>query len=118
MLTLYLYPRCTTCQKAQKWLNERGVSYSMIDIKKDHPDAETIERIQEKCGFPLKRLFNTSGMLYRQLNLSEKLKNMSESDQLDLLGSDGMLVKRPLLIGEDFALVGFREKEWEAKLNA
>ncbi len=117
MLTFYCYPKCSTCQKAQKWLDERGIFYKMIDIKQDHPDAETIVAIQEKSGFPLKRFFNTSGMLYRQLNLTEKLKNMSESDQLILLGSDGMLVKRPLLIGDDFVLIGFREKEWDAKLQ-
>lgn len=117
MLTLYCYPKCATCQKAKKWLDDRNLAYALIDIKSEHPDEKTIAAIHRKSGLHLRRFFNTSGMLYRELHLTERLPDMSEMEQLALLGSDGMLIKRPLLIGDDFVLVGFREKDWAEKLN-
>ncbi len=117
MLTLYCYPKCATCQKAKKWLDDRNLAYALIDIKSEHPDEKAIATIHRKSGLPLRRFFNTSGMLYRELHLTERLPDMSEMEQLALLGSDGMLIKRPLLIGDDFVLVGFREKDWAEKLN-
>ena len=116
MLTVYCYSRCTTCQKALKWLDEKGISYKLIDIKADHPDEETLRKYHALSGLPLKRFFNTSGIPYRELGLTIKLPEMSEDGQFALLASDGMLVKRPLLIGDDFVLTGFRENEWAEKL--
>ena len=116
-MDVYYYAKCTTCQKALKWLDEKGVPYRAIDIKSGHPDAETLRALWQKSGLPLKRFFNTSGMQYRALNLSARLPSMSEEEQLALLGSDGMLVKRPLLVGKDFVLPGFREADWAAKLR-
>ena len=113
---IYCYDRCTTCQKALKWLDAHGVIYTKIDIKGDHPDAETLRSLWKKSGLPLRRFFNTSGMQYRNMDLSKKLPDMSEDDQLRLLASDGMLVKRPLLVGKDFVLAGFKQAEWEEKL--
>ena len=110
------YPKCTTCAKAQKWLEEKGVAHTVRDIKADHPTFDELRTWHEKSGLPLKRFFNTSGMLYRDLGLKDKLPGMSEEEQLALLSSDGMLVKRPLLITDKTALPGFREKEWEAAL--
>lgn len=110
------YPRCTTCQKARTWLNEKGVSYDFRDIKQDNPSKEELRHWQSVSGLPLRRFFNTSGMLYRTLNLKERLSHMSDEEQLSLLSSDGMLVKRPLVVGEDFVLVGFEQSEWEKKL--
>ena len=110
------YPKCSTCMKAKKWLEEKGVEYELRDIKADNPTEEELKTWWEKSGLPLKRFFNTSGMLYKQLNLKDKLKDMSEEEQLKLLATDGMLVKRPLVVGEDFILTGFREKEWEEKI--
>ena len=108
------YPKCSTCQKAKAWLDGRGVSYEARDIKEDRPTLEELREWQRRSGLPLKRFFNTSGMLYRDLGLKDKLPGMSEEEQLALLSSDGMLVKRPLLITDKTALPGFREKEWEA----
>ena len=107
------YPKCTTCQRARKWLDQRGAVYELRDIKADNPSREELERWWRASGLPLKRFFNTSGQQYRALNLKEKLPAMSEEEQLSLLSTDGMLVKLPILVGESFVRVGFREKEWE-----
>lgn len=110
------YPRCSTCQKARKWLDERGVSYEERHIKEANPTAEELLRWQALSGLPMSRFFNTSGQLYRQMALKDKLPGMTEQEMAVLLATDGMLVRRPLLVGEDFALVGFREKEWAQRL--
>ena len=107
------YPRCTTCQKAKRLLDEKGLSYTLRDIKTDNPTAEELSEWQQRSGLPLKRFFNTSGQLYRELELSKKLPDMPEPEQLALLASDGMLVKRPILDTEQTVLVGFREAEWD-----
>ena len=111
------YPKCSTCQKAKTWLQERGVAFDERDIKQDNPTEQELRAWHEKSGLPLKRFFNTSGLQYKALGLKDKLPAMTEDEQYALLATDGMLVKRPLLIGEDFALPGFREKEWLEKLN-
>lgn len=116
MLKVYCYDRCSTCKKALKWLDEKGVQFELLDIKEDHPDEASLKTFYEKSGLPLKRFFNTSGMIYREMELSKKLPDMSEEDQLKLLATDGMLVKRPLVIGDDFVLTGFKEAEWEKVL--
>ena len=116
MLTVYCYSRCTTCQKALKWLDDKGVRYNVIDIKANHPDEAALKKYHAVSGLPLKRFFNTSGIPYRELGLSKKLPEMSEEEQFALLAADGMLVKRPLVIGDDFVLTGFREHEWAEKL--
>ena len=110
------YPKCTTCQKAKKWLEEQGISYEERDIKTENPQKEELKEWYKKSGLPLKRFFNTSGMLYKQMNLKDKLPEMSEEEQLELLATDGMLVKRPLAVKDDMVLVGFKEAEW-AKLT-
>ncbi len=110
------YPKCTTCQKAKKWLDEKGIECEVRDIKNDNPTFEELERWHSLSGQPLKKLFNTSGLLYKSMALKDKLPLMSEKEMLSLLATDGMLVKRPLLVGEDFVLIGFREKEWAEKL--
>lgn len=107
------YPKCTTCRKAKKWLEDHGVSFTDRDIKEDNPSADELKQWHQRSGLPLKRFFNTSGMLYREMGLKDKLGGMSEEEQLELLASDGMLVKRPLLITGEKVLAGFREKEWE-----
>lgn len=107
------YPKCSTCMKAKKWLEERGMEYELRDIKTDNPTAEELKTWWEKSGLPLKRFFNTSGNLYKEMKLKDKLPQMSEEEQIALLSTDGMLVKRPILVGKDTVLVGFREKEWE-----
>ena len=112
MTKVYCYSKCSTCKKALKWLDDKGVKYQLIDIKEEHPDEKTLRSLHKKSGLPLKRFFNTSGMLYRELELSKKLPDMSEDEQFKLLASDGMLVKRPLLITKDRVLTGFKEKEW------
>ena len=111
------YPKCTTCQKALKWLDENGVSYEMRNIKEDNPSFEELSEWYKISGLPLKSFFNTSGLLYKSLSLKDKLPSMSEQEQLSLLSTDGMLVKRPLLIGNDFVLTGFKEAQWEEKLK-
>ena len=116
MIKVYCYDRCSTCKKAIKWLDEKGVKYELIDIKGDNPSEADLRAFHAKSGLPLKRFFNTSGMQYRELELAKKLPNMSEDEQFALLATDGMLVKRPLLIGDDFVLTGFREAKWEGKL--
>ena len=110
------YPKCTTCQKARKWLDANGVAYDERHIKDNNPTADELEAWHKQSGRPLKRFFNTSGLQYKALNLKEKLPAMSEEEQFKLLASDGMLVKRPLLIGDDFVLVGFQEDKWQARL--
>lgn len=110
------YPKCTTCQKAKKWLDNHGVSYEDRHIKENNPTAEELKIWHERSGLPLKRFFNTSGQIYRSMALKDKLPSMSQEEQLTLLATDGMLVKRPLVVGEDFVLVGFKEKEWEEQL--
>ena len=111
------YPKCSTCQKAKAWLDQRGISYDLRDIKLNNPTAEELAAWYQKSGLPLKKFFNTSGLQYKALGLKDKLPEMSEADQLALLTTDGMLVKRPLLVGEDFVLTGFRPAEWETKLG-
>ena len=111
------YPKCTTCQKAKKFLNDRGVSYEERHIKEDNPSADELRAWRQTSGLPLKKFFNTSGMQYRALGLKDKLPAMSEEEQLALLASDGMLVKRPILVGDGFVLTGFRQSEWEEKLS-
>lgn len=107
------YPKCTTCKKARKWLDEQGWEYTSRHIKEENPTAEELKEWHQKSGLPLKRFFNTSGALYREMGLKDKLADMSEEEQYALLATDGMLVKRPLLIGKNFVLTGFKEKEWE-----
>ena len=110
------YPKCSTCKKAEKWLDARGSEYEKRDIKTQNPSADELREWWERSGLPLKRFFNTSGNLYKEMKLKDRLPGMSEEEQIALLATDGMLVKRPLLIGEDFVLAGFRQAEWEAKL--
>ena len=111
-----LYPPCSTCQKAKKWLDSHGISYEERHIKEANPSYEELKAWYTASGLPLKRFFNTSGLLYKSLNLKEKLPNMTEEEQLQLLATDGMLVKRPLIVKEGLILTGFKEKEWEALL--
>ena len=110
------YARCTTCKKAEVWLQEQGVTFEKREIKTENPTRAELELWWKRSGLPLKRFFNTSGLQYKALELSRKLPTMSEDEQLDLLATDGMLVKRPLLVGDDFVLVGFRQAEWEDAL--
>lgn len=109
------YPKCTTCQKAAKWLEEQGIAAEVRDIKQDNPTEQELRAWHKMSGLPLKRFFNTSGLQYKALGLKDKLPQMSEDEQFALLATDGMLVKRPLLVGEDFALPGFKQAEWEEK---
>ena len=117
MLKFICYPKCSTCQKARKWLDDNKIEYEFRDIKLDNPTLDELTEWYKKSGLPLKRFFNTSGLLYKSLDLKNKLLTMSEEEMLNLLATDGMLVKRPLLIGSGFVLVGFKEDEWCAKLN-
>ena len=110
------YPKCTTCQKARKWLDANGVAYDERYIKDNNPTVDELKAWHTQSGLPLKRFFNTSGLQYKALNLKDKLPTMSEEEQFALLASDGMLVKRPLLIGDGFVLVGFQEDAWQARL--
>ena len=113
MIKFICYPKCTTCQKAKKWLDDNKVEYEMRDIKLDKPTLDELTVWYKKSGLPLKRFFNTSGLLYKSLELKNKLPEMTEDDILKLLASDGMLVKRPLLVGDDFVIVGFKEEEYK-----
>ena len=110
------YPKCSTCQKAKAWLQERGVAFDERDIKQDNPTEQELRAWHEKSGLPLKRFFNTSGLQYKALGLKDKLPAMTEDEQYALLATDGMLVKRPLLVGDDFAIPGFREAAWTEAL--
>ena len=112
---LYIcYPKCTTCQKAKKYLDENNIAYTERNIKEENPTYDELKKWHEKSGLPLKKFFNTSGMLYRSLKLAERLPDMPEEEQLRLLASDGMLVKRPIAVTDSAVLVGFKEKEWES----
>lgn len=111
------YPKCSTCQKAKKWLDENRIVYALRDIKTENPTRDELAAWQKRSGLPLKKFFNTSGLLYKSLELKDKLPGMSEDEMLQLLATDGMLVKRPLLIGDDFVLVGFKETEWKSCLK-
>ncbi len=111
------YPKCTTCQKARTWLESNSVAYEERHIKDDHPTEEELRRWHERSGLPLRRFFNTSGLLYRKHQLKDKLPNMTEDEIYALLATDGMLVKRPILIGDDFVLVGFKEADWARALK-
>lgn len=110
------YPRCSTCMKAKKWLEGREMDYEMRDIKGENPSADELRTWWKKSGLPLKRFFNTSGNLYKEMKLKDRLPEMTDEEQLELLGTDGMLVKRPILVDGDTVLVGFKEKEWESTL--
>ena len=111
------YPKCTTCQKARKWLDDHGVPYTFRDIKEENPSEEELRRWHGMSGLPLKRFFNTSGLQYKALDLKNRLPGMTADEQFALLASDGMLVKRPILVSDDFVLTGFREAEYEEKLT-
>lgn len=111
------YPKCSTCQKARKWLEEQGISFDERDIKQNNPTVEELRTWYARSGLPLKRFFNTSGMQYKAMGLKDKLPDMREEEQLALLATDGMLVKRPLLVDEDFVLTGFKQTEWENTLK-
>ena len=115
MLKFICYPKCTTCQKARKWLDDNGIKYEFRDIKLDNPTLDELTGWYKKSGLPLKKFFNTSGLLYKSLDHKNKLPTMTEDEVLKLLASDGMLVKRPLLIGDGFVLVGFKETEWNER---
>ena len=117
MMIFVCYPKCTTCQKAQKWLDENQIAYAFRNIKTDNPTLEELSAWYTASGFPLKKFFNTSGLLYKSMDLKNKLPSMSEEEMLQLLSTDGMLVKRPLVIGDGFVLVGFKEAEWESRLK-
>ena len=117
MLKFICYPKCTTCQKARKWLDENNIEYEFRDIKIDNPSLEELAAWYKLSGLPLRKFFNTSGLQYKSMELKTKLPNMTDEEMLTLLATDGMLVKRPLAIGDDFVLVGFKEAEWEAKLK-
>ena len=115
MIKFICYPKCTTCQRAQKWLNDNNIEYELRDIKLENPTEEELTKWYNKSGLPLKKFFNTSGLLYKSLDLKKRLPEMTKTEMLQLLATDGMLVKRPLLIGDDFVLVGFKEAEWIEK---
>lgn len=112
MLKFICYPKCTTCQKAKKWLDSKGIQYELRDIKEQNPSFAELKAWHALSGLPAKKLFNTSGMLYRSLELKTKLDTMNDEEMTALLATDGMLVKRPLLVGADFVLVGFKEEQW------
>lgn len=116
MVLFIEYPKCTTCRKAKKWLEGHGIACTDRNIKEENPSLEELKEFHQKSGLPLKRFFNTSGQIYKNLHLKERLASMTEEEQYELLARDGMLVKRPLVVGEDFVLVGFKEKEWEEQL--
>ena len=116
MIKFICYPKCTTCQKAKKWLDDNSIEYDLRDIKLNNPSLEELSEWYKKSGLPLKKFFNTSGLLYKSMELKDKLPTMTENEILSLLATDGMLVKRPLLIGDDFVMVGFKEKEWRSVL--
>ena len=112
-MTFICYPKCTTCQKAKKWLDENQIAYNFRDTKLENPTYDELSAWYQRSGLPLKKFFNTSGNLYKEMHLKDKLPQMSEEEQLSLLATNGMLVKRPLVVGKDFVLTGFKEAEWE-----
>ena len=113
MLKFICYPKCTTCQKAKKWLDDNKIEYEMRDIKLDKPTLDELNRWYRESGLPLKKFFNTSGIIYKSMDLKNKIPKMTDDEMLELLATDGMLVKRPLLVGDDLVLVGFKEAEWD-----
>lgn len=115
MLLFVEYPKCSTCRKAKKWLDKMGVVYEDRHIVEQNPDEEELKNWHQRSGLPFKKFINTSGILYRELKLKDKFSTMSEKEQYKLLASNGMLIKRPLLIGDDFVLTGFKEQEWQEK---
>ena len=115
-MTILCYSKCGTCRKALAWLDHRGIAYTNRPIKEEHPSAEELRAWIAESGLPVRKFFNTSGLLYKELQLRDKLPHMSEDEMIELLSSDGMLVKRPLLIGDGFVLVGFKESEWEERV--
>ena len=117
MIKFTCYPKCTTCQKAKKWLDDNKIEYEFRDIKLDNPTIDELTAWYKQSGIPLKKFFNTSGLLYKSLDLKNKLPTMTDDEMLNLLATDGMLVKRPLLIGDDFVLVGFKKAEWSEKIT-
>ena len=117
MINFICYPKCTTCQKAKKWLDDNKIEYEQRDIKLDNPTLDELTAWYNKSGLTLKKFFNTSGLLYKSLDLKNKLPTMTDDEMLKLLATDGMLVKRPLLVGNDFVLVGFKEAEWSEKIT-
>ena len=117
MIKFICYPKCTTCQKAKRWLDDNNIEYELRDIKLENPTFDELTEWYKKSGLPLKKFFNTSGLLYKSLDLKNKLPIMTEEEMLKLLSTDGMLVKRPILIGADFVLVGFKEAEWMQKIK-
>lgn len=116
-MKVLVYRKCSTCLKALKWLDDHGIHYEERAIKEENPTYEELKEWYKRSGLPLKKFFNTSGILYKQMNLKDKLQEMSEEEQLHLLASDGMLVKRPLVVGEHWVLTGFSEKEWTEKME-
>lgn len=116
-MTILCYDKCSTCRKALQWLDAKGAAYTVRPIKEENPSYEELLSWQKQSGLPIRRFFNTSGMLYRELNLKDRLSGMTEDEQLRLLASDGMLVKRPLLVSEKAVIPGFKEKDWEAVIE-
>ena len=116
-MVILCYSKCTTCKKALAWLDAQGIAYELRDIKNENPSVEELELWWKQSGLPLKKFFNTSGLQYKALNLKDKLPGMTEAEQIALLASDGMLVKRPLLVGDGYVLTGFRQADWEEKLK-
>ncbi len=117
MTKVYCYSKCTTCKKALKWLEDNKIEHTVIDIKANHPDEDTLRALHKKSGLPLRKFFNTSGQLYREMELSKKLQDMSEDEMFGILASDGMLVKRPLLVTETAVIPGFKEDAWREILR-
>ncbi len=117
MVKFICYPKCTTCLKAKKWLDDNKIDYTLRDIKTDNPTVDELTQWHDKSRLPLKKFFNTSGLLYKSMELKTKLPDMNDAQMIELLATDGMLVKRPLLIGDDFVLVGFKENQWAEMLN-
>ena len=115
-MTFICYPKCSTCQKARKWLDENQSAYLFRDIKTEHPAYDELAEWYKRSGLPLKKFFNTSGMLYKEMQLKNRLPDMTEEEQYALLSTDGMLVKRPLIIADDYILVGFKESDWKERM--
>ena len=118
MITVLCYPKCGTCHKAEKWLKENGIDYNYRPIKEQNPDVDELKSWKEKSGLPIGKWFNTSGLLYKEQNMKDNVKILSEDELLKILASDGMLVKRPVLLFGDKVLVGFRQEEWEETLKS